>query len=136
MIELFAAEMEDLKLANYWNIDIKSNNLTAEAAGDILKYMGEHHLIRYFSYSHGEYANGKIGGELHSDTRGLPNIAHILKKYGIAEDEVKWEDEFDRFWNSLPPEEFERICNEAKAKTVVAENNVSNGNNNASEYNW
>ena len=88
-------------MANYWYIDINSNNLTAEAASEILKYTGENHLIRSFSYEHGNYENRKIGGELHMNTRGLPNIASILEKYGITESEIKWEDEFDSVWTAI-----------------------------------
>ena len=95
-------------MANYYYVDINSDNLTAEAASEILKYTGENHLIRSFAYHHGEY----IGGELHMYTRGLPNIISILEKYEITEDEIKWEDEFKRFWNSLPKEEYEKICEE------------------------
>lgn len=104
-------------MANYWYINIKSNNLTVEAASEILKYTGENHLIRSFDYIHGNYVDGKLGGELHMNTRGLPNIISILEKYGITEDEIKWEDEFDRFWNNLPPEEYEQICEEGRAET-------------------
>lgn len=104
-------------MANYWYINIKSNNLTVKAASEILKYTGENHLIRSFDYIHGNYVDGKLGGELHMNTRGLPNIISILEKYGITEDEIKWEDEFDRFWNNLPPEEYEQICKESQAET-------------------
>lgn len=104
-------------MANYWYINIKSNNLTVEAASEILKYTGENHLIRSFDYIHGNYVDGKLGGELHMNTRGLPNIISILEKYGITEDEIEWEDEFDRFWNNLPPEEYEQICEEGRAET-------------------
>lgn len=96
-------------MANYWYVDINSNNLTAEAASEILKYTGENHLIRSFSYNHGNYVDGKFGGELHMNTRGLPNITSILEKYGITEDEMKWEDEFNAFYNSLPPDDELRI---------------------------
>lgn len=88
-------------MANYWYVDINSNNLTAEAASEILKYTGESHLIRSFNYNHGACVNGKIGGELHMNTRGLPNIVSILEKYGITEDEIKWEDEFESAWTAI-----------------------------------
>ena len=35
------------------------------------------------------------------NTRGLPNIISILEKYGITEDEMKWEDEFDVAWTAI-----------------------------------
>ena len=88
-------------MANYWYINIKSNNLTVEAASEILKYTGENHLIRSFDYIHGNYVDGKLGGELHMNTRGLPNIVSILEKYGITEDEMKWEDEFESAWTAI-----------------------------------
>lgn len=88
-------------MANYWYINIKSNNLTVEAASEILKYTGENHLIRSFDYIHGNYVDGKLGGELHMNTRGLPNITSILKKYDITEDEIKWEDEFESAWTAI-----------------------------------
>ena len=88
-------------MANYWYVDINSNNLTADAASEILKYTGENHLIRSFNYNHGNYVNGKLGGELHMNTRGLPNIVSILEKYGITENEMKWEDEFEVAWTAI-----------------------------------
>ena len=88
-------------MANYWYVDINSNNLTAEAASEILKYTGENHLIRNFSYNHGNFVDGKFGGELYMNTRGLPNIVSILDKYGITEDELKWEDEFTSAWTAI-----------------------------------
>ena len=88
-------------MANYGYVDINSNNLTVEAASEILKYTGENHLIRSFNYNHGNYVNGKLGGELHMNTRGLPNIVSILEKYGITENEMKWEDEFEVAWTAI-----------------------------------
>lgn len=88
-------------MANYWYINVKSNNLTVEAASEILKYTGENHLIRSFHYHHGDCVDGKLGGEVHMNTRGLPNIVAILEKYGITEDEMKWEDEFDSAWTAI-----------------------------------
>ena len=35
------------------------------------------------------------------NTRGLPNIVSILEKYGITEDEMKWEDEFESAWTAI-----------------------------------
>jgi hypothetical protein len=35
------------------------------------------------------------------DTRGLPDIITILEKYGITEDELKLEDEFERAWTAI-----------------------------------
>lgn len=96
-------------MANYWYVDINSNNLTAEAASEILKYTGENHLIRSFSYYHGNFTDGKFGGELHMNTRGLPNIVSILEKYGITEDELKWEDEFENAWTSIFRQYFDSL---------------------------
>lgn len=88
-------------MANYYYVDINSDNLTAEAASEILKYADKNHLVRDFAYRHGEYKAGKIGGELHLYIRGLPDIVSILEKYGITEDEIKWEDEFDQAWTAI-----------------------------------
>lgn len=88
-------------MANYYYVEINSDNLTAEAASEILKYTGKNHLIRSFAYHHGECKDDKIGGELHMYTRGLPNIISIFEKYGITEDEIKCEDEFDRAWTAI-----------------------------------
>ena len=96
-------------MANYWYIDINSNNLTAEAASEILKYTGENHLIRSFSYYHGNFVDGKFGGELHMNTRGLPNIVSILEKYGITEDEMKWVDEFEDAWTAIFEQYFDNL---------------------------
>lgn len=88
-------------MANYWHISINSENLTVEAASEILKYTGENHSIRNFSYSQDNYMDGKVGGELYMNTRGLPNIVSILEKYDITEDEIKWKDEFDVAWEAI-----------------------------------
>lgn len=88
-------------MSNYYYVDINSDNLTIEAASEILKYAGKNHLVRDFAYHHGEYKDGKIGGELHMYIRGLPSIVSILEKYGITENEIKWEDEFDRAWAEI-----------------------------------
>ena len=83
---------------NYYNIEIKSEKLTAAVAAELLNKMGEHNLIENFSYHH---SREHQGGQLSSYTRGLPNIVSILEKYGITEDEMKWEDEFESAWTAI-----------------------------------
>ena len=101
-------------MANYYAIEIKSEKLTAAVAAELLNKMGEHNLIENFSYHH---SREHQGGQLSSYTRGLPNIAEILEKYDFEDGEVKIEDEFERFWNSLPQEEHEKIYQENQVET-------------------
>lgn len=116
-------------MANYYYVDINSNNLTAEAASEILKYTGEHHKVTNFTYH-----DGKIGGELHMYIRGLPNIVSILKKYGIAGDEVKWEDEFDAVYNHMNDKPVV-FLNELLALSNI-ENDYAFGSIQKNETNW
>ena len=121
-------------MANYWYVDINSNNLTAEAASEILKYTGENHLIRNFSYNHGNYVDGKFGGELHMNTRGLPNIISILEKYGITEEEMKWEDEFDAVYNHMNDKPVVFLSELLDLSNI--ENDYAFGSIQKSETNW
>lgn len=43
------------------------------------------------------------------NTRGLPNIISILDKYGITEDELKWEDEFTSAWTAIFEQYFDNL---------------------------
>lgn len=88
-------------MANYYYIDIESNNLTADVAAEILTYVGNHHTINNFQYCHGEYVNGKVGGKLYMYIRGISDFSNILKKYNIQDDEIKCEDEFERAWTAI-----------------------------------
>ena len=65
-----------------------------------------HRRIRWFDFSE--------GGIIKYNSRGLEDISEILEKYGITEEEVKVEDEFERFYNSLSPEELKQIEETAK----------------------
>lgn len=117
---------------NYYNIEIESEKLTTAVAAELLNKMGEHNLIENFSYHH---SREHQGGRLSSYTRGLPNIVEILKKYNFEDREVKVEDEFERFWNSLSKEELEEIKNNAKK----AEENNKNSNpiiKEGERYDW
>ena len=109
-------------MANYYYVDINSDNLTAEVASEILKYTGKNHLICNFTYSNGEYNDGKIGGELHMYTRGLPNIISILENYGITEDEIKWKDEFDRAWTAIFEQYFVDLPITKKYHSILEKN--------------
>lgn len=95
-------------MANYYAITIDSEKMKARVAAKLLERIGEHNLIRNFSF---------YNGHMFSYTRGCPDIADILTEYNFTNEEVKIEDEFERFWNSLPPEEYEQICKEAQAET-------------------
>lgn len=119
-------------MANYWYVDINSNNLTAEAASEILKYTGENHFIRSFNYQHGNCVNGKVGGEIHMNTRGLPNITSILEKYDITEDEIKWEDEFESAWTAIFEQYFADLPITREYHSIL-EKNV---NENVIELDW
>lgn len=117
-------------MANYYVITIDSEKLTHNAAADMLKYIGEHNFIRDFDYSR---SREHKGGHLFIDTRGLPYIVDILEAHGIPETDVTIEDEFTRFWNSLPAEE-----QAAYAKTACeAEGEAEKDNiNDTPKYNW
>ena len=65
-----------------------------------------HQRVRWFDFSE--------GGIIKYNSRGLEDVSEILEKYGITEEEIKIEDEFERFYNSLPPEELKQMEEEAK----------------------
>lgn len=88
-------------MANYYHIDIESNNLTADVAAEILTYIGNHHTISDFRYYHGEYVNGKVSGKLYMYIRGISDFSNILKKYNIQDNEIKCEDEFEHAWTAI-----------------------------------
>jgi len=87
-------------MANYFYTEIHSEKLTAAIAAEILAKIGTERPINNFTY---------YDGHLECYTRGLTNISNILNSYGFTNEEVKVEDEFERFWNSLPEEEYKRI---------------------------
>lgn len=105
-------------MANYYYVDINSSNLTAEVASEILKCTGKNHLICDFTYYNGDYD----GGKLHMYTRGLPNIFSILENYGITEDEVKCEDEFERAWRGIFEQYFVDLPITKKYHSILEKN--------------
>jgi hypothetical protein len=95
-------------MANYFYIEIHSKKLTAVIASEILVKIESERLIHNFTY---------CDGYLKCYTRGLTDISDILNSYGFTNEEVKIEDEFERFWNSLSEEEYKKICEESKEMT-------------------
>lgn len=87
---------------NNYYIEIKSKNLTAEAAAEIIKFIGENHMIMNSRYYHEfDDTKKKFGGDLFMFIRGCSDISDILEKYQISWDDVKIEDEFERAWNAI-----------------------------------
>lgn len=105
-------------MANCYYVDINSDNLTTEVASEILKCTGKNHLIYDFTYYNGDYN----GGKLHMYTRGLPNIFSILENYGITEDEVKCEDEFERAWRGIFEQYFVDLPITKKYHSILEKN--------------
>lgn len=95
-------------MANYYYVEINSEKLTAALAAEILAFIGKNGGVHNFNY---------YDGHLDYYTRGLENISEIIRPYNFTDEEVKIEDEFERFWNNLPEEEYKRLCNEACVKT-------------------
>ena len=93
-------------MANYYYVEMKSKKIDSKAAVEIFNYIMHHRRIRWFDFSE--------GGIIKYNSRGLEDISEILEKYGITEEEVKVEDEFERFYNSLSPEELKQIEETAK----------------------
>ena len=93
-------------MANYYYVEIKSKKIDSKAAVEIFNYIMRHRRVRWFDFSE--------GGIIKYNSRGLEDISEILEKYGITEEEVKVEDEFERFYNSISPEELKQIEETAK----------------------
>ena len=93
-------------MANYYYIKIESEKLTQDAVAEIFNYLAENCRVRWFDFSE--------GGLIKYNTRGLTDISKILEKYGITNEEIEIEDEFERFYNSLSPEELKEMEEEAK----------------------
>ena len=93
-------------MANYYYVEIKSEKIDSKVAVEIFNYIMRHQRVRWFDFSE--------GGIIKYNSRGLEDISEILEKYGITEEEVKIEDEFERFYNSLSPEELKQIEETAK----------------------
>ena len=88
-------------MANYYYVKIESEKLTQRAVAEIFNYLTENCRVRWFDFSE--------GGLIKYNTRGLTDIGEILEKYEITDEEVEVEDEFERFYNTLPPEELKRM---------------------------
>ena len=101
-------------MANYYAITIDSEKMNAKVAAKLLERIGEHNLIQNFSF---------YDGHMFSYTRGCPNITDILTEENFTKEEVKIEDEFERFWDNLSPEEYDEICNETQTNTEVQPKN-------------
>lgn len=114
-------------MANYFYTEIHSEKLTAAIAAEILAKIGTERPINNFTY---------YDGHLMCYTRGLTNISDILNSYGFTDEEVKVEDEFERFWNSLSSEELEQICNETKMETEVESKKEVRVNYQSKFYRW
>ena len=87
-------------MANYFYTEIHSEKLTAAIAAEILTKIGSERPINNFTY---------YDGNLECYTRGLTNISDILNAYGFTNEEVKIEDEFERFWNSQQGENSKNV---------------------------
>ena len=87
-------------MANYFYTEIHSEKLTAAIAAEILAKIGTERPINNFTY---------YDGNLECYTRGLTNISDILNSYGFTNEEVKVEDEFERFWNNQQGENSENV---------------------------
>ena len=101
-------------MANYYYVKIENENVTQEAAAEIFAYLSDRCHIRYFDFAE---------GLIKYNTRGLSDIDAILKKYNIPDSSFEAEDEFTRFWNSIPPEEL-KAMEEEYAKEKEAEENL------------
>ena len=121
-------------MANYYHIDIESNNLTADVAAEILVYVGNHHIISDFQYCHGEYINGKVGGKLYMYIRGISDFSNILEKYKITDEEVILEDEFERAYKYMNDKPI-IFLNELLELSNI-ENEYAFGNIQKNETNW
>ena len=79
-------------MANYYAITIDSEKMKAKVAAKLLERIGEHNLIRNFTF---------YDGHMFSYTRGCPDIADILTEENFTKEEVKIEDEFERAWTAI-----------------------------------
>lgn len=114
-------------MANYYYVEINSEKLTAALAAEILAFIGKNGGVNSFNY---------YDGHLEYYTRGLKNISEIIRPYNFTDEEVIVEDEFERFWNSFPPEELEQICNEAQAETEAESKKEIRVNYQSKFYGW
>ena len=93
-------------MANYYWVKLHNPNLTQEGAAKVFEKLASSCLVRHFEY---------LGdGYIAYNTRGLIDIDLILQEYGIDCDEMEIEDEFERFYNSLSPEELKQMEDDAR----------------------
>ena len=114
-------------MANYYAITIDSEKMNAKVAAKLLERIGEHNLIQNFSF---------YDGHMFSYTRGCPDIADILTEENFTKEEVKIEDEFERFWDNLPPEEYEQIYQEGQMETKTESEKKVRVNYESKFYGW
>ena len=101
-------------MANYYTVKIENKNLTQNAVAEIFNYLTQYQRIRWFDFSE--------GGLIKYNSKGLIDIRHILEKYGIDEEAVKAEDEFESFYKSISEEELKTMEEEwAKQKPLFEE---------------
>lgn len=93
-------------MANYYWVKLHSEKITQEVAAEIFIRLSSSCLVRHYNYTE--------GGHISYNSRGLIDISDILEKYYIDEEELEIEDEFERFYKSLSPEEYEQMVEEAK----------------------
>lgn len=105
-------------MANYYWVRLDNERLTQEAAAEIFAELSRHCLVRNFNYTE--------GGHISYNTRGLIRLDLILENYGIDEDEMEIEDEFERFYKSLTPEEYERLVEENKKYVPLVQEKMNN----------
>ena len=83
-------------MANYYYVTIKSDKMTQEVASKILQEMASKNKIRNFSFHE---------GYLTYNTRGLTDIATILKEAGFVDEEIEVKDEFELAYENFTEEE-------------------------------
>lgn len=48
-------------------------------------------------------------GKIEYNTRGLVDVTEILEKYDITDEDIKVEDEFERFWTNLENQYYDKL---------------------------
>lgn len=76
---------------NYFNVKIKSKNVTAPVATEIFNRLTNSCKVRIFNYD---------TGHLFYDTRGLIDITDILTANNITNEDMRIVDEFGAVYNS------------------------------------
>ena len=76
---------------NYFNVKIKSKNVTAPVAAEIFNRLTNSCKVRIFNYD---------AGHLFYDTRGLIDITDILTANNITNEDMRIVDEFGAVYNS------------------------------------